>query len=290
MNPQKNKVLRDMLNSPDIIIAPGCYDCITARLIQETGFKVAYAGGNAMMGSLLGVPDLGLGTMTDMVNRVHQISSSIDIPLICDADAGYGNINNVWYAVREFEAAGASGIHIEDQKMPKRCGAMAGVEVEPVEVMVDKIKVALAARRDKNFVIIARTDSGVIYGTDEVIRRLKAYAEAGADVVMPVCVPTKEDNIRIIEALKGYHVLGDMCEFGEETIYSDEEFKSMGFKIVTHPLSAAFYVSRKMKAFYEEYYKTGTTKSLFKEMNSREAWERVVGIEDWNNLRKKTIG
>lgn len=131
MNPTKNKLLRDMLNTPGLIVAPGCYDCITARLIQETGFKVAYAGGNSMMGSLLGVPDLGIGTMNDMVQRVHQISNSIDIPLICDADAGYGNINNVWYAVREFEAAGVSGIHIEDQKMPKRCGAMAGVEIEP---------------------------------------------------------------------------------------------------------------------------------------------------------------
>jgi len=102
MNPEKNKKLREMLDNPGLIVAPGCYDCITAHLVENAGFKVAYAGGNAMMGSLLGVPDLGIGTMSDMVQRVHQISNCIDIPLICDADAGYGNVNNVWYAVREF--------------------------------------------------------------------------------------------------------------------------------------------------------------------------------------------
>jgi len=169
--------------------------------------------------------------------------------------------------------------------MPKKCGAMAGVAVEPIEVMVEKIKTARAARRDKNFVIIARTDSGVIHGTDEVIRRLKAYGEAGADVLMPVCVPSKEDNIRIMEALKGYHVLADMCEFGEHVIYSDEEVAAMGFKIVTHPLSAAFYVSKQMKAFYDEYYKTGTTLGLYKDMNSREEWEDVVGMQFWSTLK-----
>lgn len=290
MNPEKNKALRDMLNAPGLIVAPGCHDCITARLIEDVGFKVAYAGGNGMMGSLLGVPDIGIGTMTDMATRVHQISSCIDIPLICDADAGYGNINNVWCAVREFEAAGASGIHIEDQTMPKKCGAMAGVSVEPIEVMVEKIKVALAARRDKNFVIIARTDSGVIYGTDEVIRRLKAFGEAGADVLMPVCVPSKEDNIRIMKELQGYNVLADMCEFGEKVIYSDAEVAEMGFKIVTHPLSSAFYMSKVMRAFYEEYYRTGTTLGLYKDMNSREAWENTVGMQDWLSLRSRVLG
>lgn len=279
-----------MLDNPGLIVAPGCYDCITAHLIENAGFQVAYAGGNAMMGSLLGVPDLGIGTMSDMVQRVHQISGCIDIPLICDADAGYGNLNNVWYAVREFEAAGVSGIHIEDQKMPKKCGAMPGVAVEPIEVMVEKIKTAMAARRDKNFVIIARTDAGVIHGTDEVIRRLKAYGEAGADVLMPVCVPSREDNVRIMEALRGYHVLADMCEFGEHVIYSDAEVAEMGFKIVTHPLSAAFYVSKQMQAFYEEYYKTGTTLGLYKDMNSREAWENVIGMQMWASLRQKILG
>lgn len=290
MNPEKNKRLRTMLDNPGLIVAPGCYDCITAHLIENAGFQVAYAGGNAMMGSLLGVPDLGIGTMSDMVQRVHQISGCIDIPLICDADAGYGSLNNVWYAVREFEAAGVSGIHIEDQKMPKKCGAMPGVAVEPIEVMVEKIKTAMAARRDKNFVIIARTDAGVIHGTDEVIRRLKAYGEAGADVLMPVCVPSREDNVRIMEALRGYHVLADMCEFGEHVIYSDAEVAEMGFKIVTHPLSAAFYVSKQMQAFYEEYYKTGTTLGLYKDMNSREAWENVIGMQMWASLRQKILG
>lgn len=156
--------------------------------------------------------------------------------------------------------------------------------------MVEKIKVALAARRDKNFVIIARTDSGVLFGMDEVIRRLKAYGEAGADVLMPVCVPSKEDNIRIMNELKGYHVLADLCEFSEQVIYSDKEVDEMGFKIVTHPLSATFYVSKLMKRFYEEYYETGTTLGMYKDMNSREEWEHVVGIQNWNSLRQRILG
>lgn len=273
-----------MLNNPGLIIAPGCHDCITARLIEETGFKVAYTGGNAMMGSLLGVPDIGLATMTDMAYRAHQISNSIQIPLVCDADAGYGDIKNVWYTVREFEAAGVSGIHIEDQTMPKKCGAMEHVSVEPLEVMVEKIKIALAARRDKNFVIIARTDAGVIHGVDEVIRRLKAYGQAGADILMPVCVPSKADNIRIMRELSGHHVLADMCEFGEDVIYSDQEVGEMGFKIVTHPLSSAFYLSKVMKEFYENYYATGTTKGMYHQMNSRVQWENTLGMQEWLSL------
>jgi 2-methylisocitrate lyase-like PEP mutase family enzyme len=282
MNLEKNKVLKDMFNKPGLIIAPGCHDALSARIIQAQGFKVAYSGGNCLMASLLGYPDIAIGSSTDMVNRAHQIASCIDIPYICDADTGYGDVNNVWHTVRAFEDAGVSGIHIEDQKMPKKCGAMDGVKVEDPAVMVGKIKAAIEARRDPNFVIIARTDAASArLGVDEVIRRLKIYAAAGADVLMPVSIENKEDNIKIGKELKGYKILADGCEMLKDAIFSDQEYEEMGFKIVTHPLSSVFLMSKVLTELYSDYKKTGTTKPYWDKMFRREDYENLLGNQEF---------
>ena len=177
------KTLRQLFGGKEIIVAPGAHDVLTAKIIQQVGFKAVYFTGYGQAASHLGSPDVGLLTMTEMVARVRNFVTAVDIPVIADGDTGFGNVINVMRTVCEYEAAGAAAIQIEDQVAPKKCGHMAGRQVVPVEEMVGKIKAAVAARQDPDFVIIARTDSRTSKGIDEAISRGKAYEAAGADVL-----------------------------------------------------------------------------------------------------------
>ena len=189
----KKRKLRELMNKPGIKVAPGVCDAIGARLVEKAGFDVCYMTGNGAMASMLGKPDIGLGTMTEMVQRAHNLAACINIPLISDADTGYGGLNNVKRTVEEFEAAGVSAIHIEDQASPKKCGAMEGVKVVPIEEMSEKIRIAVRSRKDPDFLIIARSDSRKVLGFEESLRRAKAFAEAGADVVYVEMLESREE-------------------------------------------------------------------------------------------------
>src|ERR1700719_1626339 len=176
--------LRDLLAGPDLIVAPGAYDALSARLIAQAGFPAVYMTGFGTAASVLGQPDVGLLTMSEMVGRASALASVIgDIPLIADADTGYGNPINVRRTIREYERAGVAGLHIEDQVWPKKCGHMEGKQVIPMDEMVQKVRAAVDARQDPDFVIIARTDANAVYGLDDAMRRGRAYREAGADIV-----------------------------------------------------------------------------------------------------------
>jgi 2-methylisocitrate lyase-like PEP mutase family enzyme len=176
--------LRKRLASGPVIVAPGIYDAYGARLVEQAGFEAVYMTGNGVSASLLGRPDVGLVDLTLITDHARRVASCVDIPLICDADTGYGNAVNVRRTIQEFEAAGVAAIHIEDQVSPKRCGQLPGARpVIELEEAAGKIEAAVAARRDPNFVIIARTDSAEAHGLEEAIRRGKAYLRAGADVI-----------------------------------------------------------------------------------------------------------
>src|SRR5688572_24900233 len=176
--------LRERLAKGPLVVAPGIYDAYGARFVEQSGFDAAYKTGNGVSASLLGRPDVGLVDLTLFAAHAHRAASCVDIPLICDADTGYGNAVNVQHTVREFEAAGVSAIHLEDQVLPKRCGHLPGSRpVVELSEHVGKIEAAIAARRDPDFVIIARTDAAAGHGLDEAIRRGKAYHAAGADVI-----------------------------------------------------------------------------------------------------------
>jgi len=179
----KRTQLRQLLARPGTLIAPGCHDALGGRLIEKAGFLVAYMTGNGVSASMAGVPDAGLLTMTEMVDQARRIASAIEIPLICDADTGYGGVQNVMRTVREYEQAGVAGIHIEDQTIPKKCAAMEGLMLVSAEAAVRRIEAALEARRSKDFLIIARTDARVTHDLEEAIRRANAFAKAGADLV-----------------------------------------------------------------------------------------------------------
>ena len=298
MNPIKNARLRALLKGNDIVVAPGCHDGLTARIIQETGFQVAYMGGNGSMASYLGLPDIGLSTQTEMITRARYLAQVLDIPLICDADTGYGDVSSVIRTVRDYEAAGVSGIHFEDQVMPKKCGAMEGVQVVPVEEVCAKIRAATQARSDPNFMIIGRTDSFNTMGVEETIRRSKLFWDAGADMLMPENLVTREDVARVAYELVHYKspcredapvVLYDVCEFTEGQIFTNQELQEMGYKLVIHPLASILMEAKMAKKLYGTYMQQGTTKELFLEgfFEERPVYQDILGYSEYMALREK---
>ena len=298
MDVKKNARLRELISQPGIVVAPGCHDGLTARLVQQNGFQVCYMGGNGTMASYLGIPDIGLGTATEMITRARYLAEVLDIPLVCDADTGYGDVSSVVRTVREYEAAGVSGIHFEDQVMPKKCGSMGGVQVVPVEEICAKIKAALEARRDPNFMIIARTDCFNTLGIDEAIDRCKKFWDVGADMLMPENFVKREDVERVARELVNYKspyrddkpiVLYDVCEFAEGRIFSDQELEEMGYKFVIHPLASILHEAYTMNEFYKEYKATGNTKSMYQRgiFEKQQVYQDILGYSEAMALREK---
>lgn len=222
--------LRRLLNGPEMVVAPFVYDCLQAKLAERTGFAAAYMTGFGTAAAR-GFPDLGLLTMAEMVQNVRAIAHAVNVPVICDADTGYGNPINVWRTVREYEDAGAAALHIEDQVWPKKCGFLAGKQVIPLEEMVPKVRAACDARRDGNFVIIARTDALAVNGWDDVVRRSRAYREAGADLIFV-------DGIRTIDDLKDYaSKLSDLPLLYNGALLPIAELNRYGFRLNIHTSS-----------------------------------------------------
>lgn len=191
---------RQLLAASDLIVSPGVYDGYSLRVVEAAGFKTACTSGAAVSNALLSIPDIGVMGLMENVNHCRMLARSVSIPLTADADTGYGNPMNVFHTVKMFEEAGIAGVNIEDQVSPKRCGHMPGKDVIPMDEMVKKIEAACMARKDDSFVIIARTDALAVEGVEGAVRRAKAYAEAGADMVFPDAVKTSEDIGRIVEA------------------------------------------------------------------------------------------
>lgn len=219
--------LRELLVVPSMIVAPFVYDCLQAKIAERTGFDAVYMTGFGTAAAR-GFPDLGLMTMTEMVQNVRAIAHAVKVPVICDADTGYGNPLNVWRTVREYEEAGAAALHIEDQVWPKKCGFLAGKQVIPMEDMVPKVRAACDARRDPAFVIIARTDALAVNGWDDVVRRCRAYHAAGADLLFV-------DGIRSLDDLKNYTArLGDLPLLYNGALLPVAELARYGFKLTIH--------------------------------------------------------
>ena len=232
------KKLRELLASKGLIVAPGIYDAYGARLVEEAGFKAVYMTGNGVSASLLGRPDVGLVDLTLMTSHAHRVASAVDIPLICDADTGYGNAVNVRRTVQEFEAAGVSAIHLEDQVSPKRCGHLPGSRpVVALTEAIGKVEAAVAARRDPDFMIIARTDAATGEGLDEAIRRGKSFRAAGADVIF---VELKGGD-KVLDELKRVAreidapCLVNVEEAGKVGEVTAGELEDMGFRIAIYP-------------------------------------------------------
>jgi carboxyvinyl-carboxyphosphonate phosphorylmutase len=223
-----------MLNAPGLIVAPGAYDGFSARLIEAAGFTAAYMTGAGTAASHLGQPDLGLATATEMATHAAHLASCISLPVIADADTGYGNVLNVVRTVREYERAGVAALHIEDQVAPKKCGHIAGKQVIPAREFADKIRAASEYRTDPEFVIIARTDARAVTGLDDAIDRANRYAEAGADVIFVEAPQSREEIDRVVREVKA-PLLANMVQGGRTPALPTSELERLGFKIVIFP-------------------------------------------------------
>ena len=224
---------RDLMKRDGMVVAPGAYDCITAKLIEQAGFAAVYMTG-AGTAATLGYPDFGLVTMSEMVANAGRIAAAVDLPVIADADTGYGNELNVFRTVREFESSGVTGIHIEDQEFPKKCGHLEGKQVIPREDYLAKIRAAIAARRDKDFAIIARTDSRAVAGFDEAIARANGSLAAGADMAFVEAPQTLEEVAAVPRLVKGPCLL-NVVRGGKTPDLDLRDAEVMGYKLAIVP-------------------------------------------------------
>lgn len=258
----KARRLRELLAGPGPVVAPGVYDCISARIVERAGFPAAFISGAAVTASILGYPDVGLQTMPEILNQARNIARSVEIPVIADVDTGYGNALNVMRTVREFEAAGVAGIFIEDQTFPKRCGHFEGKQVIPAEEMVVKIRAACEARRDKDFVIIARTDARALYGLDHAIERGIMYAEAGADVIFIEALLSVEEMAKVARSIPK-PVQANLNEGSKTPMVPVQKLHEMGFKLITYSGLLQRAAIRSMMNALEVLKRAGTTESLY---------------------------
>lgn len=248
--------LRAALRNPGIIVAPAAYDGFSARLVDRAGFPAVYLTGNGLSGSILGRPDVGLMTLTEVASAARNIAACVSIPVIVDADTGYGNAINVVHTVALLESAGVAAIQLEDQISPKRCGHLPGArEVVSRTEAVGKIAAAVDARRDPDLVIVARTDAAGGHGLDEAIQRVNAFLEAGADVAFVECKGTREELQRIVAGVKG-PVLVNQDEAGESANLRVEELGAIGIKIAIYPgllrYSACFAMRRALEVLQRD--------------------------------------
>lgn len=283
----RNSALRKLLERPGIILAPGVTDAFVAKIIERTEFPVVYVTG-AGVSNTLGLPDLGLTNMNEMVTRAKCIADAVNIPVISDADTGYGNALNVMRTVREFESAGVSGIHVEDQVTPKRCGHFEGKQLISKTEMVKKIEAAVEARRDKDFVIIARTDARAQHGLKEAISRMNAYLKAGADVAF-VEAPTSIDELKTIAQSIDAPLVANMVEGGKTPLLKTSELQKMGYKVVIYANTALRIAGYAIKEAMTILQKTGTTEQLMGRMLAWQERQELVNLPFYQKLEKRFL-
>ena len=286
--PTTKALLRKILQGPEILIAPGAHNAFTAKIIEQAGFKAVYMTGSGAAMDLLGLPDLGFLTMSEMVAHARNIVQATSLPVIADADTGYGNALNVMRTVREYEGAGVAGLHIEDQVAPKRCGHFSGKEVISREEMIGKIKAALDSRRDQNLVVIARTDARAVLGLQEAIERGVAYAEAGADMIF-VDAPESAEELSLIARSIPAPLMANLSEGGKTPLLSAQELQDMGYKLVIYPRSAAGAAAKAIQELMAVLKRDGTTEKYLDRIISFEGRNQITGLAYYRELDKKYL-
>lgn len=277
--------LRRLLKENDIIVAPGVFNPAVALLAERMGFQAVYLSGAALTGSLA-MPDLGIITLTELSMFTSYISRVISIPVIVDADTGFGEVINVQRTVRELEAAGAAAIQIEDQVLPKKCGHLSGKKLIPPEEMVKKIIAAVEARK-KNTVIISRTDARAVEGLEAAVERAKLYVEAGADVIFPEALRSLEEFKAFAKALPGVPLLANMTEFGKTPYLTVDQFREAGYKIVIFPVTTFRYAMGAVREALEVLKREGTQKSLLDRMMTRWEFYELIGYKTYEERDSK---
>jgi carboxyvinyl-carboxyphosphonate phosphorylmutase len=283
----KTKIsIRERLADDDIIILPGVYDALTAKIAENVGFESAFQTGYGTSASLLGMPDFGFLNAGETLENAKRIINSVNIPILVDIDTGYGNPLNVWKIVKDLERIGAKGIFLEDQVWPKRCGHMTGKTVIPKEEYILKLHAAIDAREDNEFIIVARTDSLAQFGIEEAIERGKEYKRIGADVIF-IEAPKTIDQMELIAKEIKAPLLANMIEEGITPNLTADQLRKIGFKMVVFPLSALYSATFAIKQTLQTLKKMGTTKELKNKMITFQEFNDLVNLSAYRNLEKK---
>jgi 2-methylisocitrate lyase-like PEP mutase family enzyme len=282
------QVLKQLFKRDRLLVAPGCFDGLSARLVEEAGFDAAYLSGGALARSM-GIPDIGLVTMSEVIERAAQVVSAVKIPIIADADTGYGNAVNLVRSVKEFERTGVAAIHIEDQITPKRCGHLDGKEVIPLAEMEKKLEAALASRTDPDFCIIARTDARGVHGLEDAISRGRAFAKLGVDAVFVEAPQSEAELEEIPRALPNVPLLVNVFKGGKTPMLPVERLQQMGYRIAIYPSEtqrAAIHAMRQALGLLK---RDGTTEKMDDALTTFKERDKVVGLDEWQQLEKQYL-
>jgi 2,3-dimethylmalate lyase len=268
---------KQLIEAPAILSLPGVHDPLTARIAEQVGFEAITCGGYSATAALLGQPDTSVLSMTELADHYARICDAVDIPVFGDGDTGFGNMTNTVRTVRQFERSGLAGMFIEDQVFPKRCGHMAGKDVVPVEIIVAKLKAALDARVDADFVIMARTDANAVLGIDEAIERACLFRELGADLIFVEAPTNVAEMRRICNEIDG-PCLANNVEGGQSPILPGAELAEIGYAVFTHPVAMSHAIARTAFALYETLKRDGTTAAVGDAIMGFEEFHGVVGL------------
>ena len=275
---KKTTLLKKLILDKEILVMPGAHDALSAKIIEQVGFKAVTIGGYAASAASLAKPDVSLMTLTEYLHIVRNVVEAMDIPLFVDGDTGHGNVTNVQRTVRLFESAGVAGFFIEDQVFPKRCGHMEGKQIIPTDEMVAKIKAAVDARVDNDLVIMARTDAVAVSGLDEAIERSNRYAEAGADLIFVEAPTSKEDMRRCNREIKA-PTNAIQIEGGKTPLLTVKELEELGFAVVVYPNITVYATAWMLRELWQGLKKNGTTKHFLDKIISFDEFNTLVGLD-----------
>jgi len=281
--------LRELLNSGQTIVAPGAFDPLAARLVEEAGFAAVYMTGFGTSAALLGRPDVGLLTMTEMADSAGRIAACVDIPVIADADTGYGNPLNVIRTVGAYEAAGVAGLHIEDQVAPKKCGHMDGKQVIAAGEMAQKVRAAVDARSDPDFAIIARTDARAVEGLDSALDRARRYRDAGADALFIEALVSEAEIEAAARAFPDVPLLFNWAEGGKTPPVSLKRLTELGYRIVIFPIGTLLAATAAMRRILREIATAGTPAAFLGELPTFGEFTDFIGLPEVREIEQRYI-
>jgi methylisocitrate lyase len=280
--------LRRLLADHPIMI-PGAFNALTAKLAEQLGFEAVYLSGGALSAGWAGLPDIGLLTLTEFTEAAAVLARATNLPLLCDADTGFGEAVNVERTVRLFEEAGAAGLHLEDQVLPKRCGHLSGKALVDVPTMAAKLRAAVAARRDPDFVIVARTDARSVEGFEAAVARAQAYQAAGADGIFPEALESEAEFARFAEEVQ-VPLLANMTEFGRSPLLDFATLAGMGYRGVLYPLTAFRAAMKAATETLAELRTRGTQRGLLGRMQTRAELYDLLRYDDWEARDRSFMG
>jgi len=283
---KKTQALKTLAAGSEVIITPGVFDALSAKIAEQAGFKSVLVTGYGVSATMLGEPDFGLLTMAEMLDTTRRITAAVDIPVVVDGDTGYGNAINVIRTVKEFERAGAAGIILEDQVWPKRCGHMLGKQVIGMDENIQKLRAALDSRTDPDFVIVARTDARGPLGLEEAIRRGRAYKEEGADAIF-VEAPKSVEELREIGKSVPGPLAVNMIERAQTPILPADELAALGFRLVGYPLTGLYCAAHALREAYTELIAKGTSTAIEDRMIWFGDFHSLIGLPEKMDLEKK---